>query len=1022
MKGSFLFVKPSDPEGKHGTSYSGESPTYPYDHTSWEWLLERALRRTLIPWALTKSHSRELLSGHEDQYSMHRWGSYGESYDAGSTPPEYKAVGGPGAYNRKTDADLSRNDREKSLPKSWGSSKETPVVSSATKITYGVADLEETVANLPFSLEWLHPGWSPSALDAWDLTASTTETTQYLGPDSNGDEWWRTTVDHTPYEIPKDYPFKCLSHMRTDDPTVKVNITNDDNEDIEVETAPTPVSAPRTTDGSIYEYNGTLVRSASHGAAYKAGWTLSEFYIQYRDGLDYSESTGGAYDRGNKTFEDKNTGSNSTIGCLVDIPDKDSGNRNIVVWQDSHDYHTWTGFAHEVDWGGKQTWWHANNFPKGLDSVLSPKLRTQLNTLCPECQPAIPPTVPAFENGFPDAESLPWKHSSHAMYPQAWIRHLALACTPFDMSARLDAMTTTVHRVPKLFAKIKMVTTIYKTSRSDGTGTDSDGSVQQSWRVSTSRRVETVEGTSPDPIIAVDPFNSATIIPVSVSGQGGCVMHSRETEIDPDSGGISRSWNDKTQHTWEESCKSNSDFIVCLRSTANTTLSTKVTTKTYTTEESSSSDPSSTEREESDGNLPDSYDPDPDDLLFPDWVLPWIESAELFAAIESRLGRMNDADSTVVNEYRPTTFAHLEEWELISTHTMGGSGTRTHEAHRKIVSLGSMDTSTGRFPAIDAAAILSKVDPDPTEPTEYVTDNVYGDTPNSCDITATITTEDGNKTKKETVVTKANNDNNRSRSVSYYVVVKWKFDRDDPETLQAESPLADLYRKLADARKALADAEDALDDADDSLDAADAALVSARAARASAQAAYENPEDAEPALRAEAQAALDDAETALNTAKSETTDAQTAYATAEDVLQTAENNLQEAQAAYDAAVEAGDGVEEAEAALETAYAANYEATKAYGKASGRLANAEVDEAVAQAAYDAAEYYYDTLDDNLESILLKAYNDAKAAFDKATAKYDEWTQKVAEAQEAVEDLEDAVAAAEQAIRDAGGVVP
>lgn len=991
-KPSFLFVKPTSSNGESRPIDQDKPPQYPYDHASWEWLLERALRRTLLPWALTKSHSREILHGHEDQYSMHRWGSSGTSNYADTTPVEYISVGGPSSAYRKTDADLSTDDRTKELPGSWNHKTET-FTSFTHKVAYGIVDLEEIVALLPFSLEWLHPDWSSSDLDAWDLTAKTIETTMGSAPPSpNGFNWtWETTVNHIPYTIPNDVPFKCLSHMRTDDPTVTVSITNDDGETIEVKTAPTPMAAPRTEDGSIRKYRGTPVRDAGSGAAYYSGWMLSEFYILHKYGLDYSPSAGSvAYYRGGKTSEDS-----STLGCLVDIPDEGSG--KIVVYSTTADVAA--GFVHEVDWGDKKpTYWHAKGFPKGLDSILSPKMKSQLTALCPMCQPAIPPAVPAFWDKFPGAGSLPWDYSYSStflayydMYPQYWMWNLALACTLLDMSARLDAMTTTVHRVPTLFAKVKTVTTEYSTERTDTTELDSDGSTSYSWRRSTDRTEVTDEGTSANPI-------PTGIARTSVSGKGSGVTNSHA---------FGR--NSKRQRTSEESFESNSDFIVCLRSTANTTLSTKNTTKSSTTSESSSDDLSSSETELPYGALPDSYDPDPDDLLFPDWVLPWIETAELFASIESRIMREDAAD------YNESSYSHIpKEGEITRSYSGSGSGTRTHKTHRKIVSLGEMDISTGRFPAIDAAEILSEVDPDPTDPVRW---NGW----RSSDYTTTEMTDSNGTTTRSVTVAKGNVDNVRSRSVSYYVVVKWKFDRTDPETLGTESPLAGLYRKLADAKKALSDKERELSDAESSLSSAQSALESAKSALDSAQKQLTNPEGAKADLLEEAQDAVDRANEKLSEAQKEKSEAQSKYNEAESSMQSDERSLQAAQETYNAAVEAGEGVEAAKSALDSAYAAYYEAVEAYNDASSKLSDAEANEAVAQTAADAAKDYSDTLLDKLEEVLQKSVDDAQTAVDKATSRVNEWMQKVKEAGYAIPGLEAAVEAAEKAVRDAGGKV-
>lgn len=1008
MTGSFLFVKPSDPDGKPGTAYSDkDKPPYQCDRASWEWLLERALRRALIPWALTESHSRALLYGHEDQYSMHMWGSYGNSDRAGVTPVEYESVGGPGSSKRKTDADLSPDDRNTPLPDSWGSGAGAPTYSPGTKVAYGMADLEEAVARLPFSLEWLHPDWSAADLDAWDLTASTTETTQGSAPTSpDGFNWtWETTVKHVPYEIPDKSPFKCLSHMRTDDPTVTAGITNDDGKAIEVETAPTPLAAPRTEDGSVRDYHGTKVRVASYGAAYRAGWALSEFFITHRYGLDYGPSTGPTdyYRDDGKTAE-----SFSTLGCLVDIPDKDSGN---IVVVSSGGKHEWAGFAPDVDWGGKQTWWHEKGFPKGLDSVLSPKLKAQLEALCPKCQPAIPPAVPAFRVKFPDAGRLPfdyqaWYWFPYSMLVQDWMRHLTLACTPFDMSARLDAMTTTVHRVPVLFAKMRTVTTTCATERTDRTDTYSDGPGSQSWSLYTTRRVITVEGTSKNPI----PAGAAS---TSVSGERSSVtcFHGTDSHESASGPASCHSWNVRTRHEWEESFKSDIDFLVCLRSTSNTEMSTMTTTETSKTHESSSGDPSSSETYTPDGKFPDSFNPDPDDLLFPDWALPWIETAELFASIESRLIRHGGADSaTTEYSYGPVggtaTFSYAGS----------GSGKRTHKARRKIVSLGVMDASTGRFPAVDAAAVLSEADPDPTEP-------VGGTAYDSADTTYESTTDaDRNQTERTVTVTKGVASANRSRSVSYYVAVRWKFDRTDPETLKTALPLAGLYRKLADAKRALSDKRREISDAEAALESAKSDLESAKSALELAEERLAKPGDAEPGLLAEAQAALDKANRALSDAQSEKSDAQSEYAVAESGMRSAESALKTAQESYDAAVGSGEGVEEARAALESAYAAYFAAAEAYGEASGRLSDATAGETVARLAADAAQAYLDTLHDKVSEILQKDVDAAQAAVDEATSRADKWKEKAESAKSEIPGLEAAVKAAEQAIRDAAAAPP
>lgn len=1008
MTGAFLFVKPSGPSGNPGTAYSGDTPSYSYDHASWEWLLERTLRRMLFLWQFMESSlrsSRALLYGHEDKYSMHRWGAYGEShYDAGVTPQYvYEDAGRPGTSGRKTDADLSSDDREAPLPYTWlhQTNYQANLPSYGySQVTYGISDLEYEVSRLPLSvfgasIDWLPPGWSPSDLNAWDLTASTTETTQgsLQKSDNGGYTWeWKTTVFHSPYEkIPDDPPFKCLSHMRTDDPTVRVIIKNDDDEQITVETARTPRSYPRTANGgSITDYHGTQMREASRAMS---GPNFDEFRILYRDGLDYGESTGStAYSRGKKTTESK-----ETIGCLVDLPNKDP--KILLVSGTSK----WAEFVHEIDWDGKPTWWHANGFPKGLNSVLSPRLREQLKALCPVCQPAIPPAIPAFNERFPDARSLSWDYyASHDMYRQSWMQHLALACTPSDMSARLDAMTTTVHEVPSFFVEFKTVTTysssykkttetITKSKKDDGdSGGDSDGDDTikvETWKEHTYSKEVTVEGTSLEPLPTGD-------IPTASKSTAGGVEYLHGT----DSNAVKKtdiSWSNRTESTWEESFKSNINRLVCLSGYTHTRtkLSTKTTTKTEETERSSEDpEPYHSTEEQSDGKLPDpdNRDPDPNELFFPDWILPWIETAELFASIESYLFRKQTADYTQSEyHYTPNTVEtpegetpeeEEEEEEEINRYSGSGHGTRTHNVHRKIISLGKMNTSTGEFSKFDATMILSEVDPESDGAIrsailkEASNDSIRLTYKDYDSETTETTDKNGNYTKEITTKVKHNVLDERSRSISYYVVIKWKFDRTDPETLATELPLADLYKVLVDAKKALSDKKRELEDA---------------------------------------------AKSALATAKSDLQRAKSDLARAKEQ----QYGVEEAQAAVD---EATSRVEEwtrkvkkandVIPRLETAVKAFEQMLGDRYVKESELYIAERTLSEEKRVLEDAKSYLDRVEES-SSVDDEIVKKAREAVEKANSKVKEWERKVKEAEDAISSLEAAIEATKREIRDA-----
>ena len=984
MTGSFLFVKPSNPNGEPGTAYSDGEPQYSYDHASWEWLLERALRRTLLPWALTMSHSQVILYGHEDQYSMHRWGSYGKSYNADLTP----LVGEPGSNSRYTDADLSIDYRAIKLPSSWDSYNEVPTY-LLTEVAYGIADLEETVSRLPFSLEWLHPDWSSESLDAWDLEASTTEKTKGTAKDSSDDlEWtWKTTVAHTPYEIPSDVPFKCLSHMRTDDDVSPVSIKDDDNNSIKVDTAPTPASAPRDTDGSVRNFHKAQIRVASLGAAYEAGWALSEFSIPYRHDLDYSASEGSEpYVREGKTTEEYHT-----VGYLIDLPGKDS--KKIAVSYGGEE----AKFIPEVDWDGKPTWWHANDFPKGLDSVISPKLKEQLKALCPKCQPAIPPIIPAFHEKFPSDKHLPWEYEpiSRPGRPD-WMLHFALACTPFDMSARLDAMTTTVHRVPTLFAKIRTILTVSKDYEREAT----DSISGEGWDYVYESSEKTEEGTSTTPIPTPDPFyEHADTVSTFISHE----INDNHSYTAPDSSYSSRS---RVRNTEERNLESNSDFLVCLRGTANTTISTKTTIKT-TLEKGGTvfDEPYFSETESSNGELPESYDPDPDDYLFPDWILPWIETAELFASVVSSVHYRNGCEDN-------TTFNSniLAAGGSTYSRAGNGSGTRTHKAKRKFVSLGMMDNSTGRFPALDLAKVLAKVDADPTHNTSSIYTN-----------TTTSTTDEKRNTTTKTVTTRKEDLDigSRKRSVSYYVVVKWKFDRTDPESLVTDSPTAGLYRDLANAKIALADKERELAAAEPALASAKSDLQSAEDALEHAQKQLANPESAAPDLFAAAQEEIDKAMHELAKAQEKKSSAGPDVKKFLEALQIAEAKLAHAQAVLDAAIATGVGkyIEEAREELDAANLMYSEAAKNYNEMSNKYGDAEAAEAKWQRALDDAKAAFDRLMDEIMDRLNDAVNVAQKAVNKARSRVDQLNQKIERLREEIEKLRDAVEKAEQKVQDA-----
>lgn len=985
MTGSFLFVKPSNPEGIPGHAYDDETkPCYAYDLASWEWLLERAIRRYLLPQALTKSHARDILAGHENKYSLHRWGAYTDDNIGSVTPSVYDNVGGHGAGDKYTDAKLSNGDRKASLPSSWN-----PRAGSLgyllTKIAYGVPDLESLIATLPFGdTEWLHPSWSPAALSEWNLSASTEEHTQGSSTESGYATWtWVTDVTHTPYTIPGDLPFKCLSHMRTDDDLDTVQIEDNEGNTIDIETAVTPVHASRDENGSVVTFNGAQIRSASKGAAFRAGWALSEFSVKYTANLNYAQSTYNgneltAYARNAPHTEE----TSNTIGSLVTIPNSE---RFIAVSYGQSE----ARFIPEVDWSNEPTWWHSNSFPKGLSSIISQRLRTQLEVLCTKCQPAIVPAIPALYDGFPETSDVSWgkdtalwrSYFPYLMTPARWEEQLALAATPLDLSARLAAMNYTVHKVPVVFAKGKSVRTTIASSQED--------SIHQYWdlenitevRYSTHEDTRTeviVEGTTSQPIptgSSVDSLlsgasgNNSRLYQTTFTD--GTTIHTIITEVG----------------TANTNLDAKYDFIVCLRSSDNTSISSTRLTKLY---RSITSDGQTrvTETEEGPyGQLPTSYIPDQNDVMFPDWLLPWIESAELFASVESKFMIGDNSHYTTVRNYR-RRYSDTYENSYAGT----GEGTRIHKAKRKIISLGEMDTATGRFPAVDLTTILTGCDP---EPSAAYDNNYYETVPTSQTFTevseypsSSSYNEYSNNEANITETTQHNGypGTDRYRTVSYYVVVKWKFDRTNPEPLNTNTELTGKYRTLADAKYALANKKQELNGILSAIETAQATLQPMQDSLELAVARRDNP-NIEDIMLTEAQAVL--------------THAQQAYSTAVNEKSNALNSFTNAKATLDTT-----GVS---------------ASSAYSQAATRLSEAVIAEHDAKTSLTAAQEYYDNLHDNFRDLLQKAVNDAQTSINEVREKLVNLTQTATELRNEIAVLEAAVEVAKQAIVNAGGSV-
>lgn len=987
MTGSFLFVKASDrtwkPDSEH-YYYGNSSPSYAHDLLSWEWLTERLLRRLIFPLSLQvknvvgengrpdTNNALEKTAAEEDAFRVDR-----RKPTASYSPLHYTSpTGGSFAIEKPR----------------WGSSPSHAVLgmsSVGVPTVLTVSDLIKATHELIFQHDWLYPGWSKNDLSEWSLSGSTQLSTSYIHGSYSGS--WRYTRSNTSFEFPKDFPFKCLDFMRTDYGTKTVPLYTSAHGTINVTIPYTPVYYPRTTEygGSVQEIDGQQIRTAREAAA-NHGDIYEKFYIEYNKDIPSGSVDNAPYPYPSST---------DNIGWLSSL----FSVKNTAVVLSGSSGNT-CHLVPDVKWGDHPTWWHQNGFPKGLDYTISPILKDQLTALCSTMQPAVPPSIPTmFRNGMPESSTSPEQVTGGSSLP-GWLEHLSLAATPFDISKRLDAMTRTVHQVNFVYAR-------YKSSAS------SEVDLSLMWDTTVTNINTTESAVNERTIVThvgarlgiIDEDNLPFSTSMQASGKDSLV---RNTYWVPSTGGAKELYEKRREkysrkHTREFTA--NCEYLVCLRGTRERELDARDLTilKTSTTTKSEvkyNDDKGSTTTTTTEGAEPASYNPNHVTLLFPDWMLPWIKSAELFAYIKSTLDLPPHTPAYHINRRGDKK-------------GVSGNGSVTVQENRKIVSLGTMDTNTGRFRKVNVNNILTEVDPSPTAYVEtslptmeggnfvdlvYVSieniGNGIGWSSATCErsITRSEYQEDNGSWNVITVdsrgteAVKGNAAYSRRREISYFVVVEWNFDRDDPETLQNYvSILSPLYRSLQDVRILLDEKSDELAATTRSRDA----ILLQKEATTAALANLGNSEQAAAVLRQEAESALMQAQTNLSTQQGLLDAAIAAVDTASDTLDDARATVAEKQAAYDSAVAEGTGVEAAAAALASAQEALTAAEVAYDSAVKQSHDLEDTVDAAQDSVDQAQAHYDRVFNNASEVLEEEYNKLQATSAFLTAQLDEYNRKI-----------------------------
>lgn len=911
---SYVFVDASTKEADN--SYSVK-PAHPYVFPAWEWLLERTLRRRLILTHFTDDAALAVLALRSKSYRMHRWPAYGTtSY---STQPCTKFPDSMFQESLYTGAvchdGLLANTYPNLLVTGYNRTRGKFTVKEAgdyshaandERLCYGVLTLAEDVDLLLDRTEFLAPDWTPPSNFRIESSLEETATGQM---DVDGNWSWDTSVTHTPYRLPAAPFFRLLRDVRADEPVVEVSVEDSEGNLRRVKLAKT-FPARRNPD-DLTTYKGVKVLDEGyHGVN-------ADRSLAFETRTDLSGISGSLH--GSSPYRvDSPESRTEAEDAVRAIPGPIERTRGSAVYVDIRSSSNVNYVQPDVNWNGEPTWWHANGFPKGLDSVSSGRLKRQLQALS-VTQPAIPP-VGLYTENFPedgfDCFEDGWAHVDYRMV------HLynspggsvALAATPHCISKMLDVMTKTVFEVPAVFFKIKCAAeetldekSYEKVESGDDDPTD-PGEMDFDNPTSWYKREETYEvngtATSANLLTAdVETVSALTYRGDDISEDYNYEYYEFYTNTSTTYGQTTKYWKrtrETVKSTIEGTTSTTLKNLAILRSTSATT--TDYTYKHYTKKNGSSySEPDETTIEN--GDLPDSYEPADSDLMFPAWIRKWIADAELFMSYEVVL----EQATPYKRSYTTTLDRETPNYRTVYSDS-SGSGSRTTKAAKGVLSLGKMNLSTGKFPDIDLVDLRGRcVPPGGGRHSISGGTDIYSDHDSKVKITETRLHNSDTGERIDVDVSEYTDEYppraRYHRSSKLFVVVEWKFDNESPEPFGeqlAERAALLAAMKTSDAAKlALLAAQDAVRRAENEVVARSKALETAQEALDRAE--HEDPPD--QTRVEELRQAVEEAQTSLSEAEDALRSVEDAVAEKEQAVTEAEQTVTDKTEDYRSALE-----------------------------------------------------------------------------------------------------------------------
>lgn len=897
---AYVFVDASTKEADNSYALN---PAYPYVFPAWEWLLERTLRRSLILEYFNKDAALAVLATRTKNYRMHRWPSYGVSYGSCTAFPDadfrFRYT------NHCHDGSLAASYPTLTINGSKRSGKFRVNTDEDTKSS--VASLAAMVDKLLDNTQFLAPDWSPPSGEesgeenGFRVESSLVETTTGQCDKTGHWSWTTKIVNFSPFELPKSPFFRLLTDTRVDEPAVTVTVEDSDGNTRRVKLART---MPAYTEDDLRTYHGVKVLDAGY-------YGVNELEsLAFRTQTDMTGTSGSL--EGDEPYGSA-TGRTDVETVAVTIPGPIERKQGSAVYVDIYPNNGTIGFVQpDVDWGGElhePTWWHANGFPKGLDSVTSGKMKRQLKALS-VTQPAIPPVIlnaSEFpENGYDCFDSV-WTVDRWHHIGNSWPGNtVAIAATPHCISKMLDALKKTVFEVPALFFEVdatveaKTITeSFYNSERGEGDG-PSSGKMDELPKISeyTTEEKDTYEGT----VISGSPLDlygdhEYDDISDTYTGEVYGVTKLSSTLY----GETTKTWDrtdtlDTTDYSKNKTISLKNPVI--LRGQGSTTASVK---HVHSTKEYGTAYNKPIESSSESGSVPSSLNPAESDLMFPAWLRKWIAKAELFMSYQAVLYKGHPNTRT---ETRTTTDPDIGSTTTV--YSGSGSGNRTTKASKGVVSLGEMDLTTGKFPDIDLVKLRSKLVPEGggNRDTAYKYRVNYIDSY----VTTHVSNSDTDSPDEGDTETLVSNTEilpgaAYSRSSKLFVVVEWKFDNESPEPFGeqlAERAALLAAMKASDAAKlALLAAQDAVRHAENEVVARNKALETAQEALDRAE--HEDPPD--QARVEELRQAVEEARTALSEAEDALRSAEDAVAEKEQAVTKADQTVTEKTEDYRSALE-----------------------------------------------------------------------------------------------------------------------